>query len=543
MSTSFPPGIADFRDGQASADPWVNGPPPREQLAVVAADPAWPGRFAELAARITAALGPVARSVVHVGSTAVPGLAAKDVIDIDLCVADPSDEASYVPALTAIGYQLTVREPEFEDHRMLRLAAPRVNLHVTGPGSAEAARHLLFRDWLRAHPAERELYAAAKRDAAEGDAQTAMEYNARKTAVVREILARTFAGNGISLRDRALAPERLPELPAEAGGERITWRAATSDDAELIHRVSAAAGRVDHPNDLYSLEQVRLALRGERFTLATDTVLGLSEAGEPIAYGEARLGDTDADTIEVSLEGLVHPSWRGRGIGTRLLAWQEARARQLLANSGVDLPALISLGTREDNSSNRALYAAAGFLPVRWWMELWRSLADPIVARPLPDGLRLRDYTAELSEATRLAVNDAFRDHWGSRPASQQEWEEEHALADFAPHLSRLAVVGDGSAADPFRVLGAVLSEVDEEEWALNGGPFGYISTIAVIRGRRGEGISSALILETLAAMREAGLERAALDVDAANPSGALGMYTKLGFALRDRSVTYGKRA
>lgn len=543
MSARFPPGIADFRDGQASTNPWVDGPPPREHLAVGAADPAWPARFAALAARITDALGAVARSVEHVGSTAVPGLAAKDVIDIDLCVADPSDEASYVPALTAIGYRLTVREPEFEEHRMLRLDEPRVNLHVTGPGSAEAARHLLFRDWLRAHPAERELYAAAKRDAAGTDAQTAMAYNARKTAVVREIYARAFAGHGISLRERALAPDHLPELPAEAGGERITWRPVTRADAELIHRVSAAAGRIDHPNDLYSLEQVRLSLSGERFTLTTDTVLGLSDAGEPIAYGEARLGDTDTDTIEVSLEGLVHPAWRGRGIGTRLLAWQEARARQILANSGVDLPALISLGTREENAPNRSLYATAGFFPVRWWMELWRSLADPVAARPLPEGVQLRAYTAELSEATRLAVNDAFRDHWGSRPTSQKDWEEEHALEDFAPHLSRLAVVGDGSAANPIRVIAAVLSEVDEAEWELNGGPFGYISTIAVIRERRGEGISSALILETLAALREAGLERAALDVDAANPSGALGMYTKLGFTLQDRWVTYGKRA
>ena len=127
----------------------------------------------------------------HVGSTAVEGLAAKDVIDIDLTVADPRDEAAYVPVLENLGYVHTVREPSFHQHRCLRLANPRANLHVFGPACPETIRHRMFRDWLRTHPDDRALYAEAKRAAIPGGGNT-MDYNARKQKVVREIYDRLF---------------------------------------------------------------------------------------------------------------------------------------------------------------------------------------------------------------------------------------------------------------------------------------------------------------------------------------------------------------
>ncbi|MGY6270132.1 GrpB family protein [Achromobacter denitrificans] len=176
-------------------DPWVRGRPAPAPVDVVPYDPAWPARYEELAAAVREALGKEALDVEHMGSTAVPGLAAKPVIDIDLTVADPVREDAYVPALEAIGYVLTVREPSWHQHRLLQLDRPRVNLHVFGPDCPENIRHRMFRDWLRSHDGDRDLYARAKLAAAGGMTQV-MAYNKRKEATVREIYERMFRAAG-----------------------------------------------------------------------------------------------------------------------------------------------------------------------------------------------------------------------------------------------------------------------------------------------------------------------------------------------------------
>ena len=180
--------------------PWVAGAEPRHHVEVVEPDPAWPQWFEGLAARIRDALGPRAIQVEHVGSTAVPGLPAKPVIDIDLTVAEPGDEAAYVPALEAVGFRLRVREPWWWEHRVLRAEDPACNLHVFGFDSPEPVRHRIFRDWLCAHPDDRDRYAAAKQQAA-ADAtargEHTMQYNARKEQVVREIYQRAFVATGL----------------------------------------------------------------------------------------------------------------------------------------------------------------------------------------------------------------------------------------------------------------------------------------------------------------------------------------------------------
>ena len=180
--------------------PWVPGAGPAPEVRVADPDPAWPAAYDALADRVHSALGWRVLALEHVGSTAVPGLVAKPVIDIDLAVADPGDEAAYVPALEAAGFLLRVREPWWFGHRMLRHPAPLANLHVFGPESPEPVKHRLLRDWLRGNPAERELYAAAKREAAAASAaagEHAMQYNARKEAVVRQIYGRAFAAAGL----------------------------------------------------------------------------------------------------------------------------------------------------------------------------------------------------------------------------------------------------------------------------------------------------------------------------------------------------------
>jgi len=171
---------------------YVGGPPPKNQDVVIADyDPIWPHWYEGAAFRIREALGDRALEVHHVGSTSVRGLPAKPLIDINLVVADTTDEAAYVPPLEAIGYKLRIREPDWYEHRMLRGFDPPVNLHVFNPGCKEVDQMLRFRDHLRTNADDRELYARTKRELAAQKWTYLQNYADAKSAVVQEILSRT----------------------------------------------------------------------------------------------------------------------------------------------------------------------------------------------------------------------------------------------------------------------------------------------------------------------------------------------------------------
>ena len=166
-----------------------------ETVRVVAPDPAWPALFEEVRATVVGALGDRVLSLTHVGSTSVPGLWAKPVIDAALVVADSSREDDWLPDLEVAGFELRVREPEWEEHRCLRGTRPRANLHVWSPGSVEVQRHVAFRDWLAEHPDDREEYAAIKRELSAEGFDDAMEYNNRKSGMVYDLYEKIFAAD------------------------------------------------------------------------------------------------------------------------------------------------------------------------------------------------------------------------------------------------------------------------------------------------------------------------------------------------------------
>ncbi|MFI6497323.1 GrpB family protein [Nonomuraea typhae] len=155
-------------------------------------DPAWPARYDALAAAVRAGLGGVVTGLEHVGSTSVPGLPAKPVIDMLLTVEDPALEAAYVPPLESLGYVLAIREPEWYEHRVLKISGAElpVNLHVLPDGCPEVRRMLGFRDRLRTHEGDRERYAQVKRDLARQTWKFVQNYADAKSAVVESILAR-----------------------------------------------------------------------------------------------------------------------------------------------------------------------------------------------------------------------------------------------------------------------------------------------------------------------------------------------------------------
>jgi GrpB-like predicted nucleotidyltransferase (UPF0157 family) len=171
----------------------VVGAPPQEYPEIVIADydPQWPQWFEQAAERIRGALGDKVLMLEHVGSTSVPGLPAKPLIDINLVVADTTDEAAYVPPLEAIGYGLRIREPDWYEHRCLRGHDPPVNLHVFPPKCEEVERMRSFRDHLRTNDADRALYERTKRELTAKQWKYVQNYADAKSEVVQDILSRT----------------------------------------------------------------------------------------------------------------------------------------------------------------------------------------------------------------------------------------------------------------------------------------------------------------------------------------------------------------
>lgn len=158
-------------------------------------DPAWPAQYAVEAAKVRAALGQDA-DVQHVGSTSIPGISAKPIIDVLLVVPDSADEDAYAPALVAQGYRLHLREPDWNEHRLLKGVDPAVNMHVFSAGNGEVRRMLAFRDRLRAHDDERALYAAKKQELAGRTWTHVQHYADAKGELVEAIIARALAAEG-----------------------------------------------------------------------------------------------------------------------------------------------------------------------------------------------------------------------------------------------------------------------------------------------------------------------------------------------------------
>ena len=160
------------------------------KIVLVDYDPAWPLLFAWDLERIKSTLGAKALSIEHVGSTSVPGLPAKPIIDILLVVERSADERSYLPALEAAGYVLAIREPEWHEHRMFKGPDTNINLHVFSKGDDEIDRMLIFRDWLRENRADRDFYQRTKKELAQKDWKFVQNYADAKSKVVESIIAR-----------------------------------------------------------------------------------------------------------------------------------------------------------------------------------------------------------------------------------------------------------------------------------------------------------------------------------------------------------------
>lgn len=339
------------------------------------------------------------------------------------------------------------------------------------------------------------------------------------------------------IAERAAAPETLPAITA--GG--LAWGPATPEDAASLTALTNSVAEADGAPMRVTLEETQDELAAPGVDLERDTLLGRDDAGVVCAFGSVMAPPGDESTVRAFLFGGVHPQWRGRGIGSELVAWQVARARQVLAGSGKDLPGRIAAFAEDTDPPERhELFRRAGFGPRRFYADLRRPLTGDGPAIPevdLAPPLRLVPFSAELDEATRLAHNDAFRDHWGSEPQTPEQWV--NGRSEFAPEWS-FVVVDDSAAADgePF-VVAYALSGRYAADFPVRGYTFGYTDVLGTRRGYRGRKAAVAALAASMRAFADAGMEAAVLDVDTENPSGAHGLYASLGYTKEHGSVMY----
>ncbi len=206
------------------------GGPTRVDGSIVLAeyDPAWPGIYRREAERVRSILADRVLRLEHVGSTSVPGLAAKPIIDMLLVVASSAEEPAYVPAMEGGGYVLRIREPDWFEHRLFRRSDTAINLHVFSDGSAEIARMLAFRDRLRTHEDERRRYVDVKRELAARHWTYVQDYADAKGEVVEEIVARALAAGSVS---KSVAPVSVSKSVAPGSVSKSVAPVSVDPDA------------------------------------------------------------------------------------------------------------------------------------------------------------------------------------------------------------------------------------------------------------------------------------------------------------------------
>lgn len=226
------------------------------------------------------------------------------------------------------------------------------------------------------------------------------------------------------------------------------------------------------------------------------------------------------------IELFVRPDRQRRGIGSRMLAWGEERARASMADGSggrADLPHALGGFTDQGNAAGIAFATRAGYGPIRYHYEMRRDLAEPIPDVAMPDGLELRPVRPEQHRAIWLANEEAFRDHWDASVTNEEDFVRFFAHPAIDTSIWQVAWDGD-------EVAGMVINGINQEENATIGVDVGWLDEVSTRRSWRGRGLASALICRSLAVLRGRGMTVAALGVDTENPSGALALYERFGF-------------
>lgn len=307
----------------------------------------------------------------------------------------------------------------------------------------------------------------------------------------------------------------------------LRWAPPSRDDDPEWAGLLAAIEAADGFGETYGLEDLEAEWASVWAHPETDSVF-VWDGPELVAFGWLKTQIGSAKGHRVELWGGVHPARRREGIGTALLRWQVERAGAIASTLEASVPTSIRVEAMDTQSDLLALAGRFAFEPVRRFLEVARPTALPLPAlEPVP-GLRLLPWHEDLDAATRAAHGEAFLDHWGSEPRSEEEWRQWYTgHRGFRPDLSAVAVDDAGE------VAAFVLTAAYPLDWETGVAPVeAWINSVGTRRSWRKRGVGRWVLAHVLeqVAVSDTGFERAILGVDAENPTGALGLYRGLGF-------------
>lgn len=311
-------------------------------------------------------------------------------------------------------------------------------------------------------------------------------------------------------------------------------RPVTRADAAAVNELLAAAESVEGTGEHYNLDDVLEDLANPMIDLARDWIL-VEQDGVVVAHSRL-LPRAPADgSVSVALDGTVHPERRRQGIGSRVLPLMVERARNYVRERGADLQAVVTTDAPSENTDVASVLGRSGMLPDRWSFAMRADLTGEGAALPaLPSGYTLHTWEEAGHDELREAHNLAFPSHPGFTPWSEEMWHQ--WVAGSRNHRPARSLVARG----PEGIIAAYvhIAEYDAVTEA-TGVREAYVAKLGTLEEHRRRGLAGALLQTALERCREDGFDRAALDVDSANPTGALGVYERVGFRTHQRWTSF----
>jgi mycothiol synthase len=341
-------------------------------------------------------------------------------------------------------------------------------------------------------------------------------------------------GGPIVTKSRATADMQavaLPDLPAIAGIHVRPFDIARDLDSliEVIVEANVADGEEYAP----SVEDFRKEI-GNPADFDPDRDMLVAEIGGRLVGATQHRVRVVSGVVQHHIVGWVGPDARRQGIGRALLHWTERRGREAATEWAGPEPHGFTSRVGETQPGAIALLESEGYRQAGRGYTLTRPLSEPIPDAPVPEGLEVRPVVESDRRRILDADAEACRDHWDPYEHTEDDFVAMMSVPGIDTSIWRVAWAGD-------EVAGSVMNYIFAEENAKLGIQRGWLAHVSVRRPYRRLGLADALIAESLRALRDEGLEQAALDVDAENVSVALHLSESFGFRRHHTAISYSK--